>query len=322
MIRHRCSVCHHWQESSDHLAGMRVACRECGENLDVPANSTVDSASHQAHAFSNTTVGQDNDGEEEVAERLRDFIPRLLPNSRLGHAVLFGLLLLLALAFACALAWWLAGTTAWTLLMCAVGLPWLVTVVILSLFAVLRRRGRPIPRVSGWIWGLLAVVGVAGAAGLVIAIACRPALIYIDNSTDRDLVLELDGRPWLTAHRSATPIERLRKGSYLVTVRDLTSGALLDEFPIEVQDQHHPYVLNLLGAQVYSRGTAYYGRLPEVMQPETRIKDKWFAANVDYVFEQPPPPAAASATPSTFTLKSAAATSTYLRRGEPKPVMR
>jgi hypothetical protein len=39
MINYRCGACGHWMESSDHLIGMTVPCRECGEPIDVPAKS-------------------------------------------------------------------------------------------------------------------------------------------------------------------------------------------------------------------------------------------------------------------------------------------
>jgi hypothetical protein len=41
MINHPCSACGHWMHTSEHLIGMEVQCRECGEPMEVPAKSAA-----------------------------------------------------------------------------------------------------------------------------------------------------------------------------------------------------------------------------------------------------------------------------------------
>jgi hypothetical protein len=326
MIRHRCAVCHHWQETSEHLAGMTMPCRECGEQLQVPTQSASDydrSGGHVlrvAPAETATAVV-----EEEITDQLERVLPRLVPHSLVGRLIAFGGLLIVLLAVTVPLAYWLAGTSAWLLVLCVTGIALVVAAVGGAVYAVLRKMGQPFPAIPGPVWALLGVFGVAWAAGLVVDLVCLPATVHVENYSGKSVALTVDGQAWTTAGDKTTQSLRLRQGSHLVIVRDL-NGNHLDEFQIQVESGRATYVLNVLGAQVYAQGKVTYG--PHVTgsnavsvattEPEKRVKDKWFEVRADYLFDEAPAnlPVALAAGVGSRTER------TYLVRREPKVTVR
>lgn len=82
-------------------------------------------------------------------------------------------------------------------------------------------------------------------------------------------------------------------------------------------DGRGKYVLNVLSAQVYARGTVDYGGISFGSSPsEEKIQLPWFKADVDFLFEEPP---------QSITVQNrrgqsyVSASRTYLRRGPPRP---
>src|SRR5205823_1710993 len=100
---------------------------------------------------------------------------------------------------------------------------------------------------------------------------------------------ERDGRPWLTCDRGKTTKEKLRRGRYHLVIRDGDSGEVLDERDVYAEGLDQTYVLNLLGAQKYYRGSMQYGGIIGFGNPKpTEIRDVWFKPEVDFLFQNPP----------------------------------
>lgn len=121
--------------------------------------------------------------------------------------------------------------------------------------------------------------------------------VYIDNFSPDAVAISLDGRDWQKLESSAAIECRLRMGTYAVSVRSVRDGKELDGFEIVVRSQYglltsstNNYVLNVLGAQRYRRGTVVYAESPEQWEAEreTTFQQKWFKVDADYIFEDPP----------------------------------
>jgi len=113
MINHPCSACGHWMHSSEHLIGLVVKCRECGERIEVPAKSAanVPRATQPSGIFRHTASTADtpddplDQGPVEAGwQRLQNTTARLLPK---GYFIV-GVIALVVVAAAAALAWWLS----------------------------------------------------------------------------------------------------------------------------------------------------------------------------------------------------------------------
>jgi hypothetical protein len=110
MINHRCTGCGHWVQSSDHLIGMAVPCRECGEPLEVPAKSApnVPNAAQPSGVLRPTMTLVDNTPDDPLDQgpveagwrRLQEMVPKT--------SLLLGALLLVGLLIFVALGWWLS----------------------------------------------------------------------------------------------------------------------------------------------------------------------------------------------------------------------
>jgi hypothetical protein len=112
MINYRCDACGHWMQSSDHLVGMTLSCRECGEPVAVPAKSlsNVPNASRPsqvARLAALGTGGADDTPDEGPVEagwnRLQVSASRWLTGSRLGVVIGVAAAMLAALAVAAVL---------------------------------------------------------------------------------------------------------------------------------------------------------------------------------------------------------------------------
>ncbi len=109
--------------------------------------------------------------------------------------------------------------------------------------------------------------------------------VYIDNFSRQDLSVEVDGDLWITS-RTGSNLERpLHWGHHEILVRD-AKGKQVDRFNVEIA-RDSKYILNLLGAQTYYKGYVQYSWFAIQEAPE-EIREHWIAADVDYLFVQPP----------------------------------
>jgi hypothetical protein len=122
--------------------------------------------------------------------------------------------------------------------------------------------------------------------------ACQgfgPWTVHVDNFSEHDVELLLDGKPWMSCASDSMQTGSLAQGKYTLTVEPAGGGARLDEMVIEV-GLMGPFVLNVLGAQSYCREVIEYSINPQAAgaRQVTVLNDRWFAARADYVFEEPP----------------------------------
>jgi hypothetical protein len=331
MIRHNCPQCRHELKTSDHLAGLTIVCPECRERIPVPDGAPPRGAITAAPPAAPPAGGEYAPGPEPLpllGPRPRDPLqpseplPEALrwpPPARRLPASAYALLIGIgAVVFAagCALAWLLAGGTAWTVISIGGGI--LAFLPALSLLwgwvksGFAADAGRTL---AGWLPFIL--YGAAlWAAWFVIGTTYAWGMVYVDNFSPRDVRLDVDGEEWATSRARTTDTRGLRRGKYTLTVRALDTGEELDRLNVEVSGSGN-YVLNVLGAQVYARGTAQYGGFHFFgPPPEEAVKLPWFKADVDYLFEEPP----ASITVSVRRGETATgATKTYLLRRPPLP---
>jgi hypothetical protein len=140
-------------------------------------------------------------------------------------------------------------------------------------------------------WLRVGYVLLVGGVWLFFGLSHTGSMVYVENGTDKILIVELDGQPWLTIPPNGSIKTRLRQMSYQMVTRS-EEGMQLDSRRLKVE--RTAYILNLLGARTYHRGTAEYsadghrplpgfGFLPE------DVTAVWIEANVDYLFEVPPP---------------------------------
>jgi hypothetical protein len=116
------------------------------------------------------------------------------------------------------------------------------------------------------------------------------ATVHVDNFSSHNVILELDGRPWKTCSIDTMDKTQLRRGEYKLVVRSQQDGGELSQLTIKV-DSLGNYVLNVLGAHTYYQGTVYYSKTPTVQPGEPSIeyiREQWFRAKVDHLFEFPP----------------------------------
>lgn len=162
--------------------------------------------------------------------------------------------------------------------------------------------------------GVALYVGATCGACMLMHALFAVADVHIDNATPRPVQLVLDGKEWMTVPARGQATATLRIGTYRLEVLPADGGAALDTMSISL-NEGKPHVLNVMGAQVYSRGSVDYGGFGFGAGPsEQRITDKWFKADVDYLFQTPPE----KITVTTKQGQPAMATRSYLRRGKPK----
>ncbi len=111
--------------------------------------------------------------------------------------------------------------------------------------------------------------------------------IHVDNFSERNLTIRLDGEPWLDSNRGTTQEIRLACGTYQLSFHDAKSGKELNQIQITV-DSKGPFVLNSLGRQTYLRGMNLYTAFGISSEPPTEINAVWIRANVDDLFVNPP----------------------------------
>jgi hypothetical protein len=133
-------------------------------------------------------------------------------------------------------------------------------------------------------WLAVGYVTLTSAAWFISGLSYTRSMVYVENGTARTLVVELDGRPWLTVPGSESIKTRLPRKSYQLVVRS-EDRAQLDTRSLLVGPKK-AYVLNLLGARTYHRGLVGYGVISG--HGTSDIQDVWIEADVDYLFEEPP----------------------------------
>ena len=136
--------------------------------------------------------------------------------------------------------------------------------------------------------------------------------IHVDNFSPRPVRVVVDGGDWVMAPAGKSVVASLRMGAYTIDTLSADGGQTLESMSVEVG--RGPYVLNVLGAQTYARGSLQYGGKDLGQDDgEEEISDRWFQAGVDYLFETPP---------KVITVKKGEAAKgtrrTYLRRGPAK----
>jgi hypothetical protein len=210
-------------------------------------------------------------------------------------------------------AWALAGMWVWLVVMALVAIVPLAQVlgIVKNLFA--GRWDDARGSLSGWtlVFLLYSVAFVGG--GFLVSNWFASGDVHVDNASPHQVVLELDGKQWLRCDRGGNYRRYLARGTYTLVVRS-TDGEELDRHPITVEGRE-PYILNVLGAQVYSRGTVQYGGVVfGSPRAEERAQLRWFKPEVDYLFKTPPKSLSVSSKSGESVL---GAIRTYLRRGEP-----
>jgi len=119
--------------------------------------------------------------------------------------------------------------------------------------------------------------------------------VYLDNQSDQDVVLRLDGRPWADVDHKATAEARMAFGTHTIVTLSRADARELDRQEVEakqVPDLHSktddscPYIFNVLGAAAYKQGTATYGNM-SANDSETDLRDRWILADVDWVLQSP-----------------------------------
>jgi hypothetical protein len=147
-------------------------------------------------------------------------------------------------------------------------------------------------------------VTLTSAVWFISGLSYTRSMVYVENGTAKTLVVELNGRPWLSVPGSESIKMRLARKPYQMVVRS-EDGTQLDTRSLVVGPKK-AYVLNLLGARTYHRGLAGYGVVSA--HRTSNIQDVWIEADVDDLFEDPPSSVSAPKGVS-GTLRS------YLQRG-------
>jgi DNA-directed RNA polymerase subunit RPC12/RpoP len=329
MFTYRCPECHQKLHASEHLVGLTISCPECKERIVVPAGDgwTGVPAQHDELARPRTRPAATAVADQTVDWLLKgapaDRVPRgvrVAPPSGPSKVLVVSLCAAMFVAVV-VLSWFLAGTTVLdVVLKIAAVLAGLVcfSVVVAALKGQLSWGFRSFDGAAvGFLLLLFLYVGATIATGFAIHLLFPRAPIYVDNLVGPGVRLELDGQPWVEVADQSSRKTSLRKGKYVVVIYSAATNQELDRMEINVTDRG-PFVLNVLGAQTYAFGRAEYGTLAFGSPPaEVAKKDKWFKADVDYLFEEPP----SSISVSTKRGQSPGVVSkTYVRKGEPKPL--
>jgi hypothetical protein len=218
-------------------------------------------------------------------------------------------------------AWLLGGNAAWKIsgIIAGVVLGLAAFPVFKEAIGALRRD----PASAGWMVLLYGYCAAVLGVWFGVGYAFQTATVHVENYSPRELRVELDGQGWLGGKKrltcppaSSTPLT-LRNGDYRVTVRS-ADGRELEKHEVTAEGGS-VYVLNLLRAQKYYRGTVRYGGLSIFGgggKPE-EVTDGWFKADVDYLFENPPGTIQVRVSRGMQGLTSESRT--YLTRGQPPP---
>jgi hypothetical protein len=191
-------------------------------------------------------------------------------------------------AVAGGLAYLLRGGSVWEILsiVLAVLLGFLSLAVLKEWVTSLSRDGLQ-PRLLLFLLYCWAVLGVWYGVGLLLV----SGVVYVDNASARSLQIELDGQPWRSSHSDQLQQVNVRRGEHRIAVRPKEGGAPLQELTVRVEGKGK-YVLNVLKAQTYYKGSVQYGGFAFFggggISPQA-VRDEWIdVTKVDYLFEDPP----------------------------------
>ncbi len=335
MIQHTCPSCQQTLAAPPQYAGKRVKCPKCGDSFQLPAAATEihtatiplepvppprrpPLAQRAAPPLARPPRRPEDDEEDIplVGRRQRLGRRRGYRGFHLGAGAIWGLAggaAAFLLLVGAPVIWLNAGFTFITILLIILGAGFGIGLFPLTRWMSAERREGELGSQALLVYLFCLGFGLAFlAGGLTVHLVFAQATVYIDNNTKMDVRLELNGQPWRSAQPGATLQTALRRGKYNLVVRD-ASGQVLDEMPIVVEGPGN-YVLNVLGGQVYTRGVAHYSTqgapIPDTITLE---HNKWFKADVDFLFQDAPSSISIShsrgqTTPST-------ASRTYLVRG-------
>jgi hypothetical protein len=140
--------------------------------------------------------------------------------------------------------------------------------------------------------------------------------VHVDNYSGQDVEIESDGRFWLRASQGSTHPSSLTRGYHTIVVKNASTHQQVDSMGVDVNSG--PYILNVLGTGSYTKGEAWYDRVPALGSggepTPTTLTAKWIYAKVDYLFQDPPQTIQVSQY-SMRTIK------TYLVRGIRTPIL-
>lgn len=209
---------------------------------------------------------------------------------------------------AAVVAWWLAGSLFWLIPGFLAGT--FVAGALLGVFRRLLNGIRTDVRELAFIGYGIIVVAIWFSVGYWFQVGT----VHVDNFSNQSLRVVVDDREWLKSESSSMTVKSLSPGAHRIIVMG-DGGTKLDELNVQVE-RLGVYVLNLLRAQTYHKGSVEYGGFGFGGSSPMEINDAWFNAKVDFLFENPP---------ETITVSrkrgqpSFGATRMYLKRG-PAPV--
>ncbi len=332
MIHHVCPECQYPVDLADEFAGRTIRCPSCQSLLAVPSTGVTEMSSPTAPSSEAALVPPEpavlpdsgklaagrkalGDLNRLIGERARPlesinaaFKPPQPPNPAKRILLLCGIPLAV-----CVGAWLLPGGVYWYV---GGGFATLLGGCILLLVFGQRKPLR-LARID-----LLALLAYFAMLELVWwwgGLNVSQSDVYVDNFSTRTLRVERDGRDWLTCRSGTTAKQQLRRGRYHLVVRADGSGEVLDERDVYVEGLDRAFVLNLLSAQKYYRGSVQYGGIIGFGNPKPKeIRDAWFKPDVDFLFQDPPSSIEVSAPKGQPEFMSME-TKTYLTRGTPPP---
>src|SRR5262249_45589315 len=155
--------------------------------------------------------------------------------------------------------------------------------------------------------------------GLITSLIFARATVYVDNETPWTVWLVINGKQWRSLQPKQQMKTALTHGTYQLEVYDQSGGTKLDTMQIEVAG-HSNYVLNVLCAQVYKKGALIYRIGGDPGPPVQLITDKWFTADVDYLFVPPPKSFMVTYRKDEGLPHHISYTKTFLSRGGPPPL--
>jgi hypothetical protein len=273
MIQHTCPTCDAKLTNSDAAAGMEITCSGCYNRVRVP-EPAAEPATDMALALKLALARAEGD------------LPPLpqsagaTPPSKLKKR----LILAAVPVVAAGLAWLVAGHVWLWFLPGLLGAVFFGSVVLGLAGRFIKGLHRP-----GEVKESALAVGYMGlvlGAWFGVGWFFQVGKVHVDNSSGKELRVQVDGRDWLTCRSGTNTVQNLSPGSHRITVFD-AEGRQVDELTVQVERQG-VYVLNLLRAQKYHKGRVQYGGIAFGDDSPTEISDAWFDAKVDYLFEKPP----------------------------------
>jgi hypothetical protein len=137
-------------------------------------------------------------------------------------------------------------------------------------------------------WGRLGLAILVWAAWTFTGCHFLRTTIYVDNFSDQNVRLQVDGKPWLEVRAGELTTARLPRKALELTTIDAQTGKELDRRTVEVDSG--PFIFNVLGAGLYEVDSQSYGMAIPRSDDDTSylVRGVWIKAKVDYLFQDPP----------------------------------